>query len=98
MKQQNIFFLLSALLISIPSLLTAIEDRSSSSAEASLIISDGSRFEPKDSYPEFSWEVTPQYFMFGDTERVLVPDEVRSIAARTGFICIEKFRKSLFLN
>jgi hypothetical protein len=34
--------------------------------------------------------VTPQYFMFGDTQRVLLPEEVRSIASRTGFICIEK--------
>ncbi|GAF74810.1 unnamed protein product, partial [marine sediment metagenome] len=38
----------------------------------------------------FSWEVTPQYFMFGDSQRVLLPDEVRSIAARTDFLCIEK--------
>ncbi|MHC5066628.1 MAG: putative glycoside hydrolase [Planctomycetota bacterium] len=52
--------------------------------------SDGSLFVPQDFYPEFSWEVTPQYFMFGDTQRVLKPEEVRSIAARTGFLCIEK--------
>lgn len=58
--------------------------------ESSLSISDGSRFVSKDFYPKFSWEVTPQYFMFGDTERVLLPDEVRSIAARTDFLCIEK--------
>ncbi len=56
----------------------------------SLLISDGSRFVPKDYYPRFSWDVTPQYFMFGDTERTLQPEEVRSIAARTGFLCIEK--------
>jgi len=55
-----------------------------------LLISDGTRFIPKDFYPRFSWEVTPQYFMFGDTQRVLLPEEVRSIAARTGFLCIEK--------
>ena len=55
-----------------------------------MIISDGSRFVPKDFYPKFSWEVTPQYFMFGDTQRVLLPEEVRSIAARTDFLCIEK--------
>ena len=56
----------------------------------SLLISDGSRFVPKDYYPRFSWDVTPQYFMFGDTERVLRPEEVQSIATRTDFLCIEK--------
>lgn len=58
--------------------------------EPTLLISDGSEFKVPESYPEFSWDVTPQYFMFGDTERVLYPEEVKSIAARTGFICIEK--------
>ncbi len=57
---------------------------------SSLLISDGSRFVPEDFYPKFSWEVTPQYFMFGDTQRVLLAEEVRSIAARTDFLCIEK--------
>jgi len=55
-----------------------------------LSVSDGSRFVPRDYYPRFSWEVTPQYFMFGDTERVLRPEEVQSIAARSDFLCIEK--------
>ena len=58
--------------------------------ESSYVISDGSRFIPKDFYPEFSWDTTPLYFMFGDKERVLNPEEVRFIAARTGFLCIEK--------
>ena len=57
---------------------------------SSLLVSDGSRFVPKDYYPRFSWEVTPQYFMFGDTQRILRPEEVQSIAARTDFLCIEK--------
>ena len=30
------------------------------------------------------------YFMFGDTHRLLTPEEVDSIAARTDFLCIEK--------
>ena len=30
------------------------------------------------------------YFMFGDTQRLLLPEEVKSIAARTDFLCIEK--------
>jgi len=58
--------------------------------DRSLLISDGSRFVPKDFYPEFSWETTPRYFMFGDKNRVLRPEQVRFIAERTGFLCIEK--------
>ena len=66
------------------------EDLSDLRQTSSLLVSDGSRFVPKDYYPPFSWEVTPQYFMFGDTQRVLRPEEVQSIAARTDFLCIEK--------
>ena len=58
--------------------------------DRSLRISDGSRFVPKDFYPEFSWDTTPRYFMFGDKNRVLRPEQVRFIAERTGFLCIEK--------
>lgn len=52
--------------------------------------SDGSTFVPKDFYPKFSWETTPQYFMFQDKNRLLTPDEVAFIAPLTDFICIEK--------
>lgn len=55
-----------------------------------LLISDGSVFEAKEYFPEFSWKTTPMYYMFGDMERLLKPDEVRFIAERTGFVCIEK--------
>ena len=58
--------------------------------DRSLRISDGSRFVPKDFYPEFSWDTTPRYLMFGDKNRVLRPEQVRFIAERTGFLCIEK--------
>ena len=58
--------------------------------QRSLLISDGSRFAPKDFYPEFSWETTPRYFMFGDKNRVLRPEQVRFISERTSFLCIEK--------
>ena len=58
--------------------------------DRSLLISDGSRFVPKDFYPEFSWETTPRYFMFGDKNRVLRPEQVRFIAEQTDFLCIEK--------
>ncbi|MGJ8657346.1 MAG: putative glycoside hydrolase [Akkermansiaceae bacterium] len=54
-----------------------------------LRISDGSQFQSQASYPKFSWDVTPQYFMFGDL-KVLKPEEVNHIAMRSGFICIEK--------
>jgi hypothetical protein len=82
--------LLTALfLVSISSVVLA-QDISNPEEESPFIISDGSRFVPQDFYPKFSWDVTPQYFMFGDTQRVLLPEEVRSIAARTDFLCIEK--------
>ena len=58
--------------------------------DRSLINSDGSRFVPKDFYPEFSWDTTPRYYMFGDMNRVLRPEQVRFIAERTDFLCIEK--------
>ncbi|TWU19807.1 putative glycoside hydrolase [Allorhodopirellula heiligendammensis] len=63
-----------------------------------LLVSDGSRFQVQDSFPKFSWDVTPQYFMFGDTQRVLSPEEVRSIASRTDFLCIEKSHGSKALG
>lgn len=56
----------------------------------SLIISDGSTFVPQDIFPDFSWETTPLYFMFGDIDRVLTPEEVSFIAGKTDFLCIEK--------
>jgi hypothetical protein len=52
--------------------------------------SDGSYFVPQACYPEFSWDTTPRYFMFGDKNRLLKPDQVKFIAGQTGFICIEK--------
>lgn len=56
----------------------------------SYINSDGSSFVPKDFFPKFSWDTTPMYYMFGDKERVLHPEEVEFIAERTDFLCIEK--------
>lgn len=61
-----------------------------SDSRLSYVNSDGSSFVPKDYYPKFSWETTPLYFMFGDKERVLHPEEVKFIAERTDFLCIEK--------
>ncbi|WP_405563353.1 putative glycoside hydrolase [Polaribacter sp. Asnod6-C07] len=61
-----------------------------SAQEKTYINSDGSTFVPKDFYPKFSWETTPQYFMFQDKNRLLTSEEVKFIAARTDFICIEK--------
>jgi len=77
------------LLVAASSLVTA-KDLSNSQENSSLLISDGSQFVPKDFYPKFSWDTTPLYFMFGDINRVLLPEEVRFIAERTDFLCIEK--------
>ena len=44
----------------------------------------------QDLFPKFSWDTTPVYYMFGDRERVLTADEIKFIAARTDFLCIEK--------
>ncbi|SDM69198.1 putative glycoside hydrolase [Kriegella aquimaris] len=58
--------------------------------KSSLEISDGSSFESKAYFPEFTWDTTPMYYHFGDIDRVLESEEVKFIADRTGFICIEK--------
>jgi len=55
-----------------------------------LLNSDGSKFTPKHFFPKFSWDVTPRYFMFGDKNKLLKDDQVKFIAERTQFICIEK--------
>ena len=79
--------ILSALILSAIPLLVFGEDTSNPN---SLKISDGTSFEPKDFYPRFSWDTAPLYFMFGNINRVLSPEEVSFIADRTDFICIEK--------
>ena len=58
--------------------------------KSSLLISDGTVFEPKASFPKFSWDTTPMYYHFGDINRVLKPEEVKIIADKTDFIAIEK--------
>ena len=60
------------------------------SSKSALKISDGTMFESKDYFPDFSWKTTPMYYHFGDINRVLKPDEVNFIADRTTFITIEK--------
>lgn len=51
---------------------------------------DGSIFIPKNYYPNFSWDNTPQYNMFGDGSRVLTNEERAFVSGNTDFICIEK--------
>lgn len=51
---------------------------------------DGTLYNPKPFYPNFSWNVTPQYFMFGDGTKNLSLDDAKFISERTAFICIEK--------
>ncbi|WP_083194720.1 putative glycoside hydrolase [Wenyingzhuangia fucanilytica] len=55
-----------------------------------LSISDGTVFQPKDFFPKFSWEVTPQYCMFGDGSRTLTTSEVEVVSGKSNFVCIEK--------
>jgi len=55
-----------------------------------LLISDGTIFESKEYFPDFSWNTTPMYYMFGEKARVLSTEEVKFIAERTDFLCIEK--------
>jgi len=66
------------------------QDSANSGINSTYTNSDGSKFVPKSYYPKFSWETTPLYFMFQDKNRVLSPEEVRFIADRTDFLCIEK--------
>nr|WP_299074370.1 putative glycoside hydrolase [uncultured Allomuricauda sp.] len=55
-----------------------------------LVISDGTYFVPKEYFPGFSWQTTPMYYMFGDTDSLLAPHEAEFIAKRTNFLTIEK--------
>ncbi|MBK1832208.1 hypothetical protein JIN77_15830 [Verrucomicrobiaceae bacterium R5-34] len=71
-------------------LLAGAKESKESPDSATLRISDGSQFVTKDFYPKFSWERTPRYFMFGDKNRLLKPAQVRFIAERSDFVCIEK--------
>ncbi|MBP0904938.1 putative glycoside hydrolase [Mariniflexile gromovii] len=55
-----------------------------------LMISDGTLFEPKSSYPKFNWGTTPQYSMFGNGTRTLTEAEVENISGKSSFVCVEK--------
>ena len=70
--------------------LTNAQDQPSSTNDRSLVNSDGSQFVPQDSFPKFSWDKVPTYSMFGNEHKLLKPAQVKSIAERTDFICIEK--------
>jgi hypothetical protein len=63
---------------------------SCSEKKSALLISDGTAYKAQESFPKFSWETTPMYYHFGDIDRVLEPEEVKFIADRTDFICLEK--------
>lgn len=52
--------------------------------------SDGSVFVPKDFYPDFSWDVAPQYHMFDNVNAVLTTDELNIINDKSSFVTIEK--------
>lgn len=64
--------------------------------KTTFYMSDSTLFIPKSFYPKFSWNVTPQYCMFGDGNRLLTSKEIKTITGISDFICIEKshaFRK-----
>ncbi|MDF7826514.1 putative glycoside hydrolase [Pontiellaceae bacterium B12227] len=69
---------------------SAAQAKSKYPATRTLRISDGTQFKPKSYYPEFSWDTTPRYFMFGDKNKLLTKEQVHFIAGQTDFICIEK--------
>ncbi|MDO6597928.1 putative glycoside hydrolase [Oceanihabitans sp. 2_MG-2023] len=69
---------------------SVLQAQDKESENQSLMISDGSNFTSKDFFPKFSWDTTPMYYMFQHKKRLLKPEEVGFIAARTGFLCIEK--------
>jgi hypothetical protein len=86
-KRIGVLWLIVLAIFTVPDANFALDnDASVGESDRSLLISDGSRFVPKDFYPKFSWETTPRYFMFGDKNRVLRPEQVRFIAERTGFL------------
>jgi hypothetical protein len=58
--------------------------------KSELKVSDNTTFKTNTLLPKFSWDTTPMYYHFGDIDRVLVPEEVKFIAGKTDFICIEK--------
>lgn len=58
--------------------------------DTSFLISDGTKFLSHNSYPNFNWDVTPQYFMFGDGSNLLTSNQINTISDKTSFICIEK--------
>lgn len=82
---------LFVMLVSITCVLpVSAQDVANSPGQTPNTVSDGSRFVRKDFYPKFSWDTTPLYYMFGNKNRLLRPEEVRFIAERTNFLCIEK--------
>ena len=90
MKMKTLFQTQTIKTLPILSCLIALSWCSYGQQKSILAISDGSNFESKAYFPEFSWETTPMYYHFGDINRVLATDEAQFIADRTDFICIEK--------
>ena len=91
--KKNITFLalqLMALFFIAGTSVAAAQSSASSLDQTDLRISDGSQFEPQKFFPKFSWDTTPLYYMFGDKNKVLRPKQVKFIAERTNFLCIEK--------
>ncbi|MCK0146720.1 putative glycoside hydrolase family 15 protein [Arenibacter sp. F26102] len=90
MKKEELFRIQLIKTLSVACCFLALSLFSYGQQKSSLTISDGSNFKTKAYFPKFSWETTPMYYHFGDIDRVLLPEEVKFIAERTDFICIEK--------
>ncbi|MDO6792087.1 putative glycoside hydrolase [Tamlana sp. 1_MG-2023] len=90
MKEKTIFSLGLLFVVFLSHLSVNAQESLKHKTSLSYVTSEGESFVPKDFYPKFSWDTTPTYYMFGDKERVLTPEELQFIAERTNFICIEK--------
>lgn len=93
MIKQNTFKKIVTLLLTGGFLITATSCSGREEAEPEVepyVTSNGVPFEPKSYYPDFNWDQVPVYKMFAYGDRMLNDAEVRTVAAETGFICIEK--------
>ena len=81
---------LIVLILSVGGSVAVAQNASSALDDKSLRTSAGGQFVPQSCFPKFSWDTVPTYYMFGNENRLLTPKQVKFIAERTGFLCIEK--------
>ena len=81
---------LIALIVIAGQSIASAQDAATALDQKSLRTSSGDQFVPQSCFPKFSWDTVPTYYMFGNSNRLLTPEQVSFIAERTGFLCIEK--------